>query len=369
MKNPYFDYQGRKKLFSKEMEEKESYSIDDIFPDTGEDDVKSETVYNNYFEDPQKPYFFMVYENMGEQPISETSRVEQILEFQDSINMDGSIIQDMNIRSRGKDLFDTNAIPQTTLDTINLYDIDQVLGLDVPQGSSIANAHSRIEQSPATVQQYRSMTDNRQKAFEMLGTGPATRGLSSPNSTLGQEQMSREGDYGLVDDIVEDTINACSEWQANWSMQFIKLFYTKAHFRHILGKDGDVLHTKLSQDMVDNGMEVVVSASGVDKMMRKRQAEANMNLGVGDPLSYYEDTEQSNPKERALRAMMAMAAPQMYIQQYLMPKPTPGAPLDAAQQALAASPGGAPAAQMPPAAPPGAMPMGGGGGNDPLGIL
>lgn len=366
MRNPYFDYQGRKKLFTRALDEKKSHTIDDIF--TSFETQEAETVYNNYFEDPQKPYFFMVYENMGKQPISATSRVEQILEFQDSLNMNGSIIQDMNVRSRGKDLFDTNAISQPTLDSVNIYDIDQVLGLDVPAGSSINNVHARIDQTPATVQQYRSMTDDRQKAFEMLGTGPATRGLSSPDSTLGQEQMSREGDFGLIDDIVEDTINACAEWQANWSMQFIKLFYTKPHMRHILGKDGDVLHTRLSQDKVDNAMEVVVSASGVDKMMRKRQAEANMKLGVGDPLSYYEDTDQSNPKQRALRAMMAQGSPQMYIQQYLVDKKSTdeGQLPDAAAQALAASPGGDPNAQVPPSqapmapvAPPG-QPMGGG---------
>lgn len=374
MKNPYFDYQGKKKLFSKEMKEKGAYTIEDMFAGI---EQETDTVYNNYFEEPQKPYFFMVYENMGKHPVSETSRVEQILEFQDSINMNGSIIQDMNIRSRGKDLFDTEAIDQDTLDKIDLYDVDQALGISVPAGSSINNAHTHIEQKPATVQQYRSMTDDRQKGFEMLGTGPSTRGLSSPDSTLGQEQMSREGDFGLIDDIVEDTINACSEWQANWSMQFIKLFYTQAHMRHILGKDGEVLHTKLTQDTVDNGMEVVVSASGVDKMMRKRQAETNMKLGIGDPLSYYEDIDAPQPKERALRAMLAQGSPQMYIAQYLIDKPPvdPNMPVDPMQQALAASPGGDPAQQMPPAGmqppigqPP--MPMGGGGGgDDPLGLF
>jgi len=363
MKNPYFDYQGRKKTFSMQMEEKQAMSIDDILTSfdvqSGEDEPESSVVYNNYFQDPEKPYFFMVYENMGEDPIGATSRVEQVLEFQDSINQSGAVIQDMNIRSRGKDLFDTNSIPQDTLDAVNIYDIDQVLGLDVPQGQSINNVHSRIEQKPATAQQYRSMQEDRQKAFEMLGVGATTRGLQEPDSTLGESQMAREADYGVIDDIVEDTINACAEWQARWSMQFIKLFYTKPHMRHILGKDGEVLHTKLTQDMVDDGMEVVVSASGVDKMMRKRMAMENMKLGIGDPLSYYEDTEQSNPKERALRAMLAQGAPQMYMQQYLMEPPTPQEAGPATQAALQASPGGeqpVPPQQAEPQAP-----MGGGG--------
>jgi hypothetical protein len=354
MKNPYFDYQGRKKTFSAVMEEKQAATIDEIlmsFDIQNGEEIDTPTVYNNYFQDPEKPYFFMVYENMGEHPIGETSRIEQVLDFQDSLNQSGAIIQDMNIRSRGKDIFDTNAISQDTLDSVNIYNVDQVLGIDVPAGQSINNVHSRVEQKPATQQQYRSMDTDRQKAFEIIGVGASSRGLSDPGSTLGESQMAREADYGVIDDIVEDTINACAEWQARWSLQFVKLFYTKPHMRHIMGKDGDVLHAKLTQDMVDDGMEVVVSASGVDKMMRKRMAMENMKMGIGDPLSYYEDTEQSNPKERALRAMMAQGSPQMYIQQYLMDKPTPEEAGPAAQQAMEASPGGQPPApeQAPPA--------------------
>lgn len=326
MKNPYYDYQGKRKTFTRVMKEKESYSMDELFGLIDPESSEQEVVYNNYFQDPEKPYFFMVYENFGEHPISETSRIEQILEFQDSLNMDGSIIQDMNIRSRGKDLFDTNAIPQTTLDSLDMYNVDQAIGLDVQQGSSINNSHSRIEQKPATQQQYKSLDDGRNKAFEMIGTGPSARGLSQSGVTLGQEQMSREGDYGLIDDIVEDTINALAEWQGRWSMQFIKMFYTKPHMRHILGKDGEVLHSKLTQDVVDNGMEVVISASGVDKLQRKRMAMENAKLGMSDPLSFFEDTEQPQPKERAKRAMLFKMAPQMYMQEYVMDKLSPDQP-------------------------------------------
>jgi len=204
-----------------------------------------------------------------------------------------------------------------------------VLGIEVPQGSSIANVHARIEQKPATPQQYKSMSENRQKSFEIMAVGATTRGLHEPDSTLGESQMAKEADYGVIDDIVEDTINAVAEWQANWAMQFIKLFYTKPHMRHILGKDGDVLHTRLTQDIVDDGMEVVVSASGVDKMIRRRMAIENAKIGYGNPLDFFQDTEQSNPKERALRAMMFTLAPQMYMQTYLMEKqePDPNTPI------------------------------------------
>lgn len=203
------------------------------------------------------------------------------------------------------------------------------------------------------------MDENRRKAFEMLAVGATTRGVREQDSTLGESQMMREADFGVIDDIVEDTINAMAEWQADWAMQFIKLFYTKPHFRHILGKDGEVLHARLMRDMVEDGMEAVVSASGVDKQKRQRMAVQNMQMGIGDPLSFYEDTEQSNPRERAYRAMLAQQAPQVYIQEYLqkseltpdnppipgMP-PIPGAP----PEAQPATPAAAPPPQAPPQA-------------------
>lgn len=325
MKNPYYDFQGERRMFSKELEEKKAYSIDEIFDliDAEKGNYKEEIVYNNYFNMPRKPYFFFVYEVMGEHPIGETSRIEQVLEFQDAINAQGSIILDMNLRSRGKDIFDTNAIDQETIESIDIYDVDQVLGINVPAGQSISSSHSHIQQQPATPQMYRAMDDNRRKAFEMLAVGATTRGVREQDSTLGESQMMREADFGVIDDIVEDTINALAEWQADWSMQFIKLFYSKPHLKHVLGKDGEVLHMKLTRDIVEDGIEVVVSASGVDKMQRKRMAIQNMQMGIGDPLSFYEDTEQSNPKERAYRAMLAQTAPQVYMQQYLQQSQLP----------------------------------------------
>lgn len=321
MKNPYFDFQGKKRQISFVLEEKQAISMDDLFGliDQQKGIETPQTVYNNYFTEPEKPYFFMVYENMGEHPIGATSRVEQVLLFQDSINQTGADIQDMNRRSRGKDIFDTNAIDQKTLDMIDIYDVDQVLGINVPSGRSIRDSHARIEQMPATQQMYKSKADDRQKAFEMLAVGATTRGVrESGDMTLGESQMLREADYGVIDDIVEDTINALAEWQARWSMQFIKLFYTKPHMRNIIGKDGDILHESITNDLVEDGMEVVVSASGVDKLQRKRVAIENAKLGLSDPLTFFEDTEQQNPKERAKRAMMFKVAPQLYMQEYLM---------------------------------------------------
>jgi hypothetical protein len=319
MKNPYFDYQGEKRLFKKELEERREISENEIFDlidfEKGNYEVKQ--IFHNFFQQPRKPYFLMVYEPWGKHPINETTRVEQAIPFQDAINIEGNQILDMNIRSRGKDIFDTEAIDQETIDNLDMYSIDQALGISAG-GLGLNRVHARIEQPPASAQMYNSKNEQRSMAFELLGVNATTRGVREGDSTLGESQMMREADYGMIDDVVEETINAAALWMAQWSMQFIKLFYTKPYLKAILGKSGSAVYLSLTRDVVDDGMDIEVAASGVDKLRRKRMAVENMKLGIGDPLSYYEDTEQSNPKERALRAMLVQSAPQMYMQQYLM---------------------------------------------------
>jgi hypothetical protein len=206
------------------------------------------------------------------------------------------------------------------------------------------NKSFAVAQMPAAPQQlYESKQMNRGIAFEMLGLNDTTRGVKPDgDTTLGANQMYREQDFGFIDDLVEDTINDFSEWQAQWTMQFIRLFYTKNHMREIVGKDGDSVFMAINQNYVSDGLVVEVSASAVDKMMRKQLAVQNMKMGVGDLLSYYEDTNQSNPKERAYRAFMQQSSPQMYAQQYLMPESNasnkPGAQVGAQQPGAQAAP-------------------------------
>jgi len=323
MRNPYFDYEGKVRLFTPEMKEKNGMSDQELMAAYFGDQLQSETVYHNYFKNPRKPYFFMVYESLGQDPIDATNRVEQILRFQDHINDEGRQIIEMNERSAGKPMFNSDALDKKTVSRLDWRNTKQAISVN---GDDIHKAFAHAIMPAAPQQLYQSKTENRSIAFEMLGVNATTRGVKEGDQTLGEAQMFREQDFGFIDDLVEETINEFAEWQAQWSMQFIKVFYTKDHMREIAGKDGDSLYTTINQDYVNDGMVAEVSASGVDKMLRKRLAMENQKLGVGDLLSYYEDTEQSNPKERAYRAFLMVNAPQIYAQQYLMPEGAQGVP-------------------------------------------
>lgn len=319
MRNPYFDYEGKPQLFDPTMQEKNGMSEAELMKQYFSSvQAPANTIYYNYFRNPRKPYYFMVYESLGRDPIDETNRVEQILKFQDHINDEGRQIIEMNERSAGKAVFNSDALDKETIKNIDWRNTRQAITVT----SDDINKSFAVAQMPAAPSQlYTSKQENRSIAFEMLGLNDTTRGVQPDgDSTLGQSQMYREQDFGFIDDLVEDTINDFAEWQAQWSMQFIRLFYTKDHMREIIGKDGDSVFQAINQNYITDGLVVEVSASAVDKMMRKQLAVQNMKMGVGDLLSYYEDTDQSNPKERAYRAFLQQTSPQMYAQQYLMPE-------------------------------------------------
>jgi hypothetical protein len=330
MKNPYFDYEGRVTLFTKEMKEKTTPTDEEMLKAyMGELQLLSQKTYHNYFKAPRKPYFFMVYESLGQDPIDATNRVEQVLLFQDHINDEGRQIIEMNERSAGKPIFNTEALDAKTIKNLDWKNTKQAIGVG---GDDVNKAFAFAQMPAAPAQLYKSKEENRSIAFEMLGVNATTRGINEgKDTTLGQEQMYREQDFGFIDDLVEDTINDAAEWMAQWSMQFIKVFYTKDHYKEVVGKDGDSLFQAVNQDIVDDGMVVEVSASAVDKMMRKQLAMQNMKLGVSDSLSYFEDLGVPDPKERALRNFMEKNSPMMYYQTYLVKKikPTdPNAPVD-----------------------------------------
>lgn len=315
MRNPWFDYEGRTHLFTKEVKEKGLPSEADLFQLIfGQENTQTDTVYYNYFKNPRKPYYFMVYESLGEDAIDATNRIEQVLYFQDHINMTGVQINQMNEQSSGKAIANSDAIDKETIKKIDWHNTKEMISVN---GDDVDRALKVFQMPPAPPQLYQSKSENRSIGFEMLGVGNTTRGVNQGDQTLGEAQMFRESDYGFLDDLTENTLNEAAEWIAEWKMQFIRVFYTKAHLVDAAGKDGENLYLSLTQDIVEDGMSVAVSASGVDKMMRKTLAVKNQEMGVGDILSYYEDTQQSNPKERARRAFLLKTAPMQYYQEYL----------------------------------------------------
>ena len=74
---------------------------------------------------------------------------------------------------------------------------------------------------------------------------------------------------------------------ARAALQLIKLRYTEEHFVRDLGDDGKTTFQKIHRDMIEDGMEVNITASGTDKLKAERRAMDMARMKLIDPHTFY----------------------------------------------------------------------------------
>jgi hypothetical protein len=97
----------------------------------------------------------------------------------------------------------------------------------------------------------------------------------------------------------------------------MKLFYTEEHMEKLIGQNGQIVFQSINRDLIEDGMEVQVSASSVDKLRRKSEAFQLVGMAMIDPVTFFRDIEASDPEGRAKALMLFQTQPQMYFQQYI----------------------------------------------------
>ncbi len=319
MKNPNWDWEGKDILFRLDQETNERQEIPEeelqnsaLFGITIPG-LESETVFNNHFETPQKPYHFVTYDEWGEMPYDETSRIEQVIRLQEAVNLGGKQIRDMVTRTRGKHIFSTDSgLTTEDIEKLDMANPEE----DILVDGKVNETHAFFQGEQPSAALFQEVDQNRERVFAKMGVHSTTRG-EVQTDTATTSQISREADFGRIDDLAEETINPAAEWMANAAMQMIKLRYTEDHLRRIVGKDGSVTFQKINQDLIEDGMEVTVHASGVDKILRKREAFERANLQLTDPLTFFEDTDAADPKERTKRLFKYQSDPEGYYLEYV----------------------------------------------------
>lgn len=322
MRNPNFDYSGEIRFYSYEdpsldstkqpVEAEEmlrSMMVGSPIPNLSE-----EQVYHNYFKFPRNPYFFMVDGPWGRHPFSETSRIEQNIKNQTTLDAQGKQIQE-TMQLRGKDVYSTDSgLEGSDIERIDTRNPDQAI---LVQGE-INKTYQHIPPERPAPQEFENQSDLRNRMFSLAGANNLTGQLQTAVAT--SNQIAREANYTRIDSVVENTINAAAEWMADWAMQFIKLRYTEPHFRKILGDKGQVVFQRLHRDMIADGMEVRIKASGTDKIKAQQNALDAAKLGppFTDPVSFFKDMGMSDPEGRAEMGTMYATDPQGYIAKFVL---------------------------------------------------
>lgn len=301
IKNPNFDYEGEEQLFvydDPSMEDSKRPVKDEemmfalqtgIMPPN----LVREKVYKNYFQMPRVPFFFMGYDQWHKIAYDETSRIEQNLRNQQNLDKRGKQIQE-TLDERGKHVWSKDGgLEAEDVENMDMNDPNQ----DALVEGDVNKVHSYIPPRTPAPQEFADMKETRDRMYGIAGANAIRGNIQSDVATT--NQIAREADYTRADDLVEDTINAAAEWMAQWAMQFIKLRYTEPHMRKLLGNKGTVTFVSLKNDMIDDGMEVLIKASGTDKLKAQNTAQEMAKLQLIDPLTFYEDMGLSDPEGRA----------------------------------------------------------------------
>lgn len=315
MKNPDFDYQGEERFFSYDDPNngtKRALNRGELgtIMATGQlpPKVKQETVYHNYFQHPRKPFFFMGYDKWGKQPYDETSWMEQNLPNQKTLDHRNKQL-DETLDQRGHHVFSKESgLTPADVEEMDLNAPDQ----DIVVDGDVSKTHAFIAPERPGREEFDEIDKIHDRMYAISGSNAVRGEIQSDTATT--NQIARESDFTRADDLVEDTINAAAQWMADWSLQFIKLRYTKDHFRQILGVAGDVIWMKLNQNMVSDGMIVKIKSSGTDKLRAQHNAMDMAKMQMTDPYSFFVDMGLSDPEGRTEKLMLAKADPIAYLQ-------------------------------------------------------
>lgn len=277
-------------------------------------EINTEQVYHNYFKFARKPYILLGYDQWGEMAYDETSRIEQNIWLQKDVNKRGKQITEMADRTRGKHVFSSlSGVTPADIQQLDLSDPEQ--DLIVP--GKVSELYTFIQGPIPSEALFRDKELNKTAIFNKAGVHDTTRGQVTTD-TATTSQLAREADYGRIDDLTEETINAAAEEMSRWALQFIKLRYVEQHFIELLGNDGKTVFQRIQRDMIDDGMEVTISASGTDKLLVKREAMEMANLKLIDPLNFYKDMNMSNPEKRTEMLLSFSTNPAEYMSKYVM---------------------------------------------------
>jgi len=296
--NPYWDWEGVEKV-SENMNDQGEYDVSETF--------------QNFFNKPRKPYIFLSHQNLGEGPVDTTSPVEQAIPTQEVINKRGRQITEIADRAIPKLVFSTQYISKDDIARIT-QDPSEHIALDA---QDIKQAFAIIPATPPNPILYNDLVSNRSEVDSMFSTHGTTRGEVQPQESGISKQITREGDLTIADDLVNIVVERTVYEMANWALQMMKMFYDKSHYVRHMGKDGEIVEVELTQDKIEDGIEVSVKASSTDKTERKTLAVELAKLKFTDPLTMLEDLDVPNPKERAERLMTFLMGEQDGFATYL----------------------------------------------------
>lgn len=206
-KNPHFDRQGQDIPAPLDQEQMMALQQMGQQPPT-------QQVFFNFFDNPRMPYQFITFFNRGKhKKIDDTTLLEQGIGLQDWINK--------RKRQIGMNADSTNGHWVGSADYLNEEQFNRLAGginekIFLAKGKP-ADGFAKIVGEPLPDYIFSDLQDSRAALDNLMGIHDITRGETSNNKTLGQDQLQAGQDFGrhmpYTRDGIEEFAREWAEWE------------------------------------------------------------------------------------------------------------------------------------------------------------
>lgn len=262
---------------------------------------------SNHFKYPKKPLMFLNSQNLGRHIWDDTTPVSQGLSIQDGINLMQRIITD-TARDQGILVGASGMIDR---DELYKYTGAHNEKLSV-KGEDPSKALYRVPPKPLAPEVPNNLVHLESAMDNIMGTHSVTRGEKSRNPTLGQDQISKEGDSGRIDAIVRGIERIATEVY-NWELQMMVVKYKKEHYANVVGEKKAEEVMKRVKESIKRRIKISVkpgSTLPTDKMSQRSEAVELAKAGKISDIDFFERMDFPNPKEMAERLYQQASAPE-----------------------------------------------------------
>lgn len=311
--NPNWDWEGSEEMFFNDQPIPEEQLSQISLLGLDIPGIETKRTFRNFFGKPRKPFIFLGYEQYGEMAYDETSRIEENISLQKNYDIRGMQVTTMINEARGKHIFsELSGLKKETVSEMDLNDPNE----DIVVKGKLRDVHAFLKKEQPSEAMFADLTNTRGRMMARIHISAPTRGEIT-TSVATTNQIARESDFNVADDISDLMINDAATQMAEALLHMMKLRFTEEHFIAALGQEGAEVFNRFVNDIDDDGVEVEIFASGTDKLKAERQAKEEAALGLIDPVSYFKDTGRSDPEGRAEKMFLWETNKEMYFERYI----------------------------------------------------
>lgn len=266
----------------------------------------------NILDEPAPPFIPINFLNDGSSYFDQTSLIEQAASLQCILDKRGFQIMENADQAGSGLVFNTQMIKKSDIEKLT-GSPDERIGVK----GNVRDAVARVAPPPLPNYVIDDKMDARNEIDNVFATHDITRGESSKNPTLGQDNLQRRGDMTRMDELARAVERQASGF-SRYLVQMMKVYYTEDHYFKAVGEDGQFDYVVMRGDLIENGIDIRVAAGSmlpIDKNAQQKWVSDLVTSGLIDPLSVYEVMSGGNlpsPKKLLERWIMSRTDPLTY---------------------------------------------------------